>query len=117
NAGFNLSGSGASVYLFNTNAQIADSISYGPQITDRSIGRALGSWTLLNSPTPGASNSASASLGNAANLRINEWMAASTSGDDWFELYNSDALPVNLAGAYLTDDPSIPGTTKFLVPA
>ena len=42
-------------------------------------------------------------------------MASPISGDDWFELYNTNAQPVELSGLYLTDDPSIGGQTKFTV--
>src|SRR5262249_39553352 len=36
-------------------------------------------------------------------LKINEWMAASSSGPDWFELFNPDPLPVDLSGLVLAD--------------
>ena len=57
----------------------------------------------MSSPTPGAANSANATLGNPANLRINEWMADPTPGDDWFELYNPNTNAVDLSGYFLTD--------------
>jgi hypothetical protein len=117
NTGFSLPGDGGGVYLYTTNSQLADSVVFGPQIADLSIGLSGGPWNLLASPTPGAANTASAPLGNPANLRINEWMAAPSSGDDWFELYNSDSLPVNIAGLFLSDNPSITGMTNSLIPA
>jgi hypothetical protein len=104
------------VYLFNTNSQIADSVAFGFQPVDLSIGRSGGTWTLLSQPTPGAANASSAPLGDPVNLRLNEWMANPVATNDWFELYNGGALPLNLAGLYLTDDPSISGATKFQVP-
>jgi len=112
NTGFSLSADGAAVYLFGTNAQVLDSVAFGAQIADTSIGRNGGTWNLLSSPTPGAANAANAVLGNPANLRVNEWLANSGSSNDWFELYNTDPLPVSLGGLYLTDDPSIAGRTN-----
>ena len=56
-------------------------------------------------------------------LRINEWMADNTgfirdpadnNKDDWFELYNPTAAPVDLAEWSLTDTPANPA--RFLVP-
>jgi hypothetical protein len=112
NTGFSLSADGAAVYLFGTNAQVLDSVAFGAQIADISIGRNGGVWNLLSSPTPGAANAANAVLGNPASLRVNEWLANSGSSNDWFELYNTDPLPVSLSGLYLTDDPSIAGRTN-----
>jgi len=116
NTGFALPGNGGGVYLFTTNSQLADSVIFGPQIGNFSLGLNGGPWNLLSTPTPGAVNSGSAALGDPSNLRVNEWMAAPSSGDDWFELYNSDALPVSLAGLFVTDDPSITGITNSAVP-
>jgi len=116
NTGFSLNDQGGGLYLFNAAGQIVDSITFGPQIADLSIGRHDGSWALLSAPTPGSANATAAHLGNANNLRINEWMATSLSDSDWLELYNCDLRPVDLAGLYLTDDPSIAGMTRFAVP-
>jgi hypothetical protein len=115
NTGFPLSAEGATLSLYNTNGQLADSITCGPQIADLSIGRSAGTWVLLAQPTPGAANALPAALGDPTNLRVNEWMAAPASGNDWFELYNTDPAPISLTGLYLTDDPSISGMTKFIV--
>ena len=102
--------------MFNTNRQPVDSVSYGFQIPDLSIGRSAGNWTLLAAPTFKLSNSVSASLGSRANLRINEWMASPASGDDWIEVFNADLAPVAIGGLYLTDDPSTAGIIKSPVP-
>ena len=115
NTGFALDGTSGGVYLFNSLGQRMDAVEYGFQLPDVSIGLAGGTWRLLSSPTPGSANSTPAALGAVANVRINEWMADTTTGSDWFELYNLDSLPVNLAGLYLTDDPSITGITNFQV--
>jgi hypothetical protein len=46
-------------------------------------------------------------------LKINEWMASPSSGDDWFEIYNPDPLPVALSSLYLTDDSLNPTNTRI----
>src|SRR5439155_15595901 len=53
--------------------------------------------------TRGTANAA-AGLGSPSLLRVNEWMANPSSGDDWFEIYNSGSSPVALGGLFLTDD-------------
>ncbi|HXJ73951.1 MAG TPA: lamin tail domain-containing protein, partial [Candidatus Dormibacteraeota bacterium] len=87
------------------------------QTADLSIGRVPDGTTnwVLTAPTPGAANSALPSLGNPANLRVNEWMADPVSGSDWFEIYNPNTLPVALGGLYLTDD--LNNRTKNPIPA
>jgi hypothetical protein len=112
NTGFSLPGEGGDVYLFNTAIQPVDVVSYGFQVQDASIGSIGGNWRLLAVPTPGSANSAAATLGTANGLRLNEWMADPLTGDDWFELYNSTALPVALGGLFLSDNPSITGITN-----
>ncbi|MBN2508002.1 MAG: lamin tail domain-containing protein [Verrucomicrobia bacterium] len=115
NTGFALNRSGGGVYLFNAQGQRIDAVEYGFQLADQSIGRLSGQWRLLTTPTPGQYNAPAAATGPLSDLRVNEWLAASTNGPDWFELHNRGALPVNLEGAYLTDDPSMPGLTRFRV--
>src|SRR5262249_14842419 len=117
NAGFSLPGNGGAIFLFNPNSQVADSVAFGPQPADLSIGKNAGTWNLLSGPTPGAANAASAALGDPANLRVHEWIADPAGGEDWFALYNPDTLPVSLSGLFLPDDPSATGTTNFPVPA
>jgi hypothetical protein len=89
NSGFNLSGTSGGVYLFNALGQVVNLVEFGFQVPDLSIGLSGGQWRLLASPTPGAANAANATLGATTNLRVNEWMADPSSGDDWFELYNA----------------------------
>jgi hypothetical protein len=115
NTGFSISGESGGVYLFNTGGQMVDAVEYGFQVSDLSVGRSGGAWRLLTTPTPNAANSAAAGLGSQAAVRLNEWMSESLSGNDWFELFNPGALPVDLAGLYLTDDPSIVGITQHKV--
>jgi hypothetical protein len=59
---------------------------------------------------------------SAQDLMINEIMASNSSGemddffeaDDWIEIYNAGPI-TNLAGYYLSDDPTLP--TKWLIPS
>jgi hypothetical protein len=115
NTGEALEGDSGGVYLFNPAGQLVDSVEYGLQVIDRSIGLSAGQWRLLDTPTPGAANSTNALLGAAGLLRINEWMANPATGPDWFEVYNSTNLPVDLSGLILTDDPSTVGLTQFRI--
>ncbi len=116
NTGVPLSGTSGGAYLFTSNGQLVNQVEWGFQITDRSIGLDAGTWKLLATPTLGTANSAAGALGAVTNLRINEWMAAPSSGTDWFELYNLATSPVAMDGLYLSDDPSELGRTKFKVP-
>ncbi len=96
---------GDAVYLRN-GATLVDSIAFGNQIADLTIGRSpvTGAWTLCT-PTLGAAN-LTRQLGDPTVARISEWF---TSGDvlydaDWIELRNASALPVDLSGMRLTDN-------------
>ncbi len=106
--GFNLNQGGDTLYLFASAANggaLLDSVSFGPQLTDVSIGRlADGAWT-LTVPTFGAANQA-APVGDPANLRINEWLAIGITPFDYdfIELYNAGSAPVALGGLYLSDE-------------
>ena len=113
NTGHSLNGAYGTVYLFNASEQIVDSVSYGFQVPDRSVGRDKnGDWALLDSPTPGKENKLPATLASPSNLVINEWMANGR-GSDWIELHNPQSKPVRMDGLYLTDDISTIGRTKF----
>lgn len=112
NTGFSLSTESGGVYLFNAAGVRVDSVEYGFQVVNVSIGRTAADWHLLASPTPNAANAAAAILGATAALRLNEWMSEDPSGDDWFQIYNPAPSPVSLAGLHVTDDPSIVGVTK-----
>ncbi|MBI5385083.1 MAG: lamin tail domain-containing protein [Verrucomicrobia bacterium] len=108
NTGFGLRATGGSLYLFDDQQNYLSSatVNYGLQLADLSIGRVPDGSTnwVLTSPTPNAANAAVPTLGDPANLRVNEWMAAPASGDDWFEIYNPNTQPVALGGLWLTDD-------------
>ncbi|MBI5385529.1 MAG: lamin tail domain-containing protein [Verrucomicrobia bacterium] len=116
--GFNLNQQGEAVYLYDAvqnGGALLDSVSFGPQITDLSIGRLAslsdpmgegqGEGWALTVPTFGAPNRAAA-LGDPTRLRINEWLALGQMpfDNDFIELYNADPLPVSLGGLFLSDE-------------
>ncbi len=117
NTGFGLSAEGGAIYLVRRPADggaVLDSIGYGLQPTDFSVGRipdGSGAWG-LNLPTRGAPNVA-AGIGNASSLKINEWMAESSNGEDWLEIYNPGPQPVELSGLALSDSPSDAGRSPI----
>jgi hypothetical protein len=119
NTGFGLKANGGSVYLFNRipdGGSLLSAVTYGLQAADFSIGRVPDGSTnwLLGVPSVGGPNIV-ASLGDPAQLRINEWMANPASGQDYFELYNPNAQPVDISRFYLTDD--LTSRTKHQLPA
>ena len=72
--GFGLDGDGEAIYLYDRSGELLDSVEFGPQLPDFSIGRTGydGTWR-LNVPTPGGANVAQP-LGDPATLKINEWL-------------------------------------------
>ncbi len=113
NTGFGLKANGGVVTFISSLGNVEDSISYGIQAADFSIGRVTdgsGAW-VLTQPTPRAANVA-VTLGSPNGLRINEWLAT---GSDYIELYNPDPRPVSLAGLGLTDDFAV--RNKYTIPS
>jgi len=111
--GFGLNSDGDSLYLKN-GATTVDSVTFGPQAPDVSIGRlpnGTGTFT-ANTPTIGATN-ATIALGASTNIKINEWMAKPFSGSDWFELYNNDTKPVSISYIYLSNNPATPKVSQL----
>lgn len=111
NAGFgaNASGDRIEIYAPGVTPALVDSVRFGAQAANYTIGRmpnGTGDFT-LTSPTPNAANIQQA-VGSQGTLKINEWMAAPSTGDDWFELYNPDPLPVQLTGLHFRDNGNVP---------
>jgi hypothetical protein len=119
NTGFSLKKTGDQVFFFDNpinGERLLDSISFGLQAADFSIGRVpngAATW-LLNVPTDGGAN-VSAQLASPIGLKVNEWMAGPITGSDWFEVCNPQANPVELSGLVLSDNPS--DRTQSRVPA
>jgi hypothetical protein len=107
--GFNLNQDGETIYLFDKESnggRLLDSVVFGLQLADKSVGRlSNGNWG-LTSPTFGSVNVV-LSTGNPATLKINEWLAVGLAPflDDFVEIYNPDPLPVALGGLFLSDKP------------
>ena len=104
--GFALKADGDDLYLFSSEGRLIDSVIFGPQLTDLSIGRlADGTWGLTR-PTFGAANIAERT-GDVRAVKINEWLADefSAASDDFIELFNPGALAVDLGGLFLSDSP------------
>jgi len=112
NTGLGLKANGGSVHLFNRAAdggRLLSSVTYGLQAPNWSIGRVPDggtNWVLTN-PTFGGANTAAA-LANPPSLRINEWMADPATGEDWFEVFNPNAQPVEMSRFWLSDNLSSP---------
>ncbi len=115
NSGQSLDANSGTIALLEPTGQPVDTVDYGFQLRNQSVGRVGTNWRLLNSPTPGAANSLPAFLENPEALRLNEWMANSSQEEDWFELFNPQPAPVSLTGLFLTDDPTLSGQTNFTV--
>ncbi len=103
--GLDLDPNGTRLSLIDPGQQVVDSVEFGHQLPDRSIGRIGrgGQWT-LTTPTPGQSNLRCA-LGDAGNVCLNEWLASSDWTSDFVELYNPQDQPVAIGGFCLTDEP------------
>ncbi len=110
-AGFALDQDGETLQLYGTvgaGQPLVDSIAFGAQIADFSIGRTgplLETWTLCT-PTIGAANAAIAALATPAGITINEWLGnpGYQWDDDFLELHNPAAQPVAIGGMVVTDD-------------
>lgn len=106
--GFELTGSGDDVYLFDNTGQIIDSVTFGNQLEGMSFGRVgYDSLWALTDASFGNDNIA-APLSDPADLRVNEWLANGEIlfSDDWIEIYNPGLWPVNMGDMYLTDNPA-----------
>ena len=115
--GFTLDRRGDALYLYDPQDHLLDSIDFGMQIPDLSIGRVgpQGDWT-LTLPTLGQDNVA-AVLGDSRVVKINEWLAhGDWMGDDFVELYNPETWPVAVGNLTLTDLAHAPRQSHRLAP-
>ena len=104
--GFALGAQGDELYLCDRDGALIDSVVFGRQLPDLSIGR-LGhdrQWHLAR-PSFGLAN-VGEHLGEPDGMKINEWLAGQEVcfDRDFIELYNLHALAVDVGGFYLTDD-------------
>jgi hypothetical protein len=116
--GFALGGDGGQLHLYRADGHEIDSVVFGHQVPDLSIGRVGrdGAWR-LTIPTFGKANEAQP-LGDSSKVKINEWLACSQVlfNNDFVELYNPEPLPVDIGGLYLTDAPAAPPLKHVLPP-
>lgn len=118
NTHFDLAGISGGVFLFRKiadGAGLQDSVSYGQQLPDFSLGRTpngTGPFA-LNLTTRGALNQA-AGLGAITSVKFNEWLVNPNVPPGWFEIFNTSAQPVQLSGNYFTDN--LTNRTKFRIP-
>jgi hypothetical protein len=115
-APFGISANGGFLYFYSPALILIDSVEYGLQPVDYSLGRVAngtGPWVLCT-PTLGSGNVA-APLGPPNIIKINEWLTRETSGKDFVELFNPTNRPVDIGGMYITDDNSVP--LKHQIPA
>ena len=108
--GFGLKQAGDTLTLTKSVAaggSVADATPFGAQLPDYSIGRrpSDGQWDMCI-PTFGAVNVVAAQE-KPARVLINEWLADAQilADSDFIELYNPSALPVNVGGCFLTNNP------------
>ncbi len=112
--------------VFPLNGQLAvlDFINYTDIIPDHSLGFPAEVDTaarqVLSVPSPGTANNSPAI---PFQIFINEWMAANAGPiadpadgnfDDWFELYNPNAAPVDLTGYSISDN--LTNAARWIVP-
>ena len=114
-SGFALNRDGDILTLIDPLGTVIDTISFGRQIPNHTLGRLpsdANRWGLCH-PTPGSANLPAAATGFAA-ARINEVYAASglAFDEDFLELINTSGRPLDLTGLALTDD-AIAHPNKF----
>jgi hypothetical protein len=103
--------------------QITDYLNYTNLLADQSYGDFPDGQPFkriqFNTATPGMIN-----IGRPADLYINEWLEGNQTSladpadgnfEDWFEIYNAGADPVDLTGYFLTDD--LTDKTRFEIPS
>jgi hypothetical protein len=118
--GFNVRDTGDDLTLFepvpSTNAPTQrDRLVFGLQLIDLSVGRVpdgTGPF-VLNAPSHELPNTPATSI-TSTNLKINEWMANPSGGDDWFELFNPETNVVDLSGLVWSDQLPTPATNRAL---
>lgn len=94
------------IALHDAAGTLVDTLRYGAQIADKSVGRVGASW-VLTEPSPAGPNAA-APVAPAAQLAINEFLVGPNANSHWIELANLDsALPVAVKGIYLAAGGSV----------
>lgn len=119
-ARFKISSLGETLYLFNTAAQVIDTVAVPPLQSDQSYALQGAQWQATDQFTPGYDNDENGwallrATGSAVDgLVINEVMASNLTAiadedgeySDWIELYNGTGRTVDLSNYALSDDPA-----------
>ncbi len=116
--GFTLKAGGDRLFLCDRLGRLVDSVQFGLQLTDCSIGR-VGrddTWR-LTFPTFGQDNVAQP-LGDAGNVKINEWLADAqiAAAGSFVELYNPAPDAVDLSGMCLTNGAAVSSAASWMGP-
>jgi hypothetical protein len=116
--GFALDADGEGVFLYDSAGALIDSVVFGNQVPDYSLGRFAnnGDWKMCV-PTFGFTNFTIVT-GSRTAVRINEWLASGVPpyAEDFVELFNTSGAPVDIGGCFLTDNPSVL-PTRYQFPA
>ncbi|MBL8226981.1 MAG: lamin tail domain-containing protein, partial [Bryobacterales bacterium] len=130
-ASFRAPAAGGKLYLFATSfhaTNAMDTLTVGAAASGQSqirMGLYGTRWEVTSQPTPNADNvlKTTAITSTTAQLLINEIMADNDSVyqdpdepgayEDWFEIHNPGAEPIDMSGLYITDNPQNP--TKWQV--
>lgn len=104
NTGLGMSRQGGDYEFIDLDGDSYFRLTFGPQIFGKSV-QPGNEYKLLTSPTPGAENEVAESVSSGRNLFINEWRASHPTQMDWFEIYNANDKPVDLARNLVSDNP------------
>ncbi|MDX9720113.1 MAG: lamin tail domain-containing protein [Myxococcota bacterium] len=115
-ASIKLSADGETLRLRDTSARLVDELSFPALQEGQSYGRipnGSGEWTLLEEPTPNASNSGGSSGDCLSSpdelaqwLKLNELLSNSESSADWIELFNTGTRCLALEGYAIKESES-----------
>jgi hypothetical protein len=116
-ASFSVRSGTGSLYLYDAAGVLIDGVSFTGLTADQAWGRSpdgTGAWRLVDSATPGAANKWAY---KSPALYINELMASNkrTIADekgkyeDWVEIYNGEAVDVEMGGMRMAQDMNSPG--------
>lgn len=105
---FGLDREGESLFLYDSQTNRIDAVTFGNQVSGYTVGRADDGFWQLSVPTPGGPN-VPAPTASVSGAVLNEWLANPLPGDDdWLELYNrSSDRPLALRGLHLATDEAL----------
>ncbi len=106
-----------SVHLITAQGVVTDSFDYTSSLIERTWSRmpdGVATWQAASRATPAASNRQNLSL-EPNQLVINEVLAWPTTGEEFVELYNAGATPIDLSGWWLDDQANAGGAAVRIV--